>query len=88
MSYEQPNIVMIMADQFTAGSIGAMGHPAIKTLHLNKLIENGVSFKNAYCNSPLCAPSRASFVSGEHVSDIKVYDNGASQPLPQHFYTI
>lgn len=77
MQDNQPNIVMMMADQMAADVIGALGHPSVKTPHIDKLVENGVTFENAYCNSPLCAPSRASFVSGKLPSKIGAYDNGS-----------
>lgn len=67
-----------MADQMSADVIGALGHPTVKTPNIDRLVENGVTFENAYCNSPICAPSRASFVSGKHVSEIEVYDNGSA----------
>jgi choline-sulfatase len=72
-----PNIVMIMADQMAPDVIGALGHPVVKTPNIDRLVETGVTFENAYCNSPICAPSRASFVSGKHISEIGVYDNGS-----------
>lgn len=74
---QQPNIVMIMADQMAFDVIGALGHPVVKTPNIDRLVQSGVSFENAYCNSPICAPSRASFVSGKFISNIGVYDNGS-----------
>ncbi|HET7658392.1 MAG TPA: choline-sulfatase [Bacillales bacterium] len=77
MEQAKPNIVMIMADQLAPDVIGALGHPAVKTPNIDQLVAKGVTFENAYCNSPICAPSRASFVSGKFVSKIGVYDNGS-----------
>lgn len=77
LEQEKPNIVLIMADQMAFDVIGALGHPAVKTPNIDRLVNNGVTFENAYCNSPICAPSRASFVSGKHVNKIGVYDNGS-----------
>ncbi|WP_226529218.1 choline-sulfatase [Metabacillus niabensis] len=74
---QQPNIVMIMADQMAFDVIGALGHPTVKTPNIDRLVQSGVTFENAYCNSPICAPSRASFVSGKFISNIGVYDNGS-----------
>lgn len=73
----QPDIVMIMADQFAANVIRAHGHPAVRTPNLDRLIGSGVTFSNSYCNSPLCVPSRASMMTGMHVDNIEVYDNGS-----------
>ncbi|HEU5138586.1 MAG TPA: choline-sulfatase [Bacillales bacterium] len=77
MTHSKPNIVMIMADQMAFDVIGALGHPVVQTPNIDRLVRNGVTFENAYCNSPICAPSRASFVSGKLISEIGVYDNGS-----------
>ncbi len=86
---QQPNIVVIMADQLSPQFTGAYGHPVVKTPHLNALAERGMRFDAAYCNSPLCAPSRASFMSGQLVSRIGTYDNAAefraSTPTFAHY---
>ena len=84
----QPNMVVIMADQFAFDVIGALGHPTVKTPHIDRIVQSGVTFEHAYCNSPLCVPSRATIVTGKFVSNIGVYDNGselsASQPTFLH----
>lgn len=80
MEATKPNIVMIMADQMASDVIGALGHPAVKTPNLDRLVKKGVSFENTYSNSPICAPSRASFVAGKLISKIGVYDNGSEMP--------
>jgi choline-sulfatase len=77
MEETKPNIVTIMADQMAFDVIGALGHPAVKTPNIDRLVENGVLFNNAYCTSPICAPSRASFVTGKFISNIGIYDNGS-----------
>ena len=65
-----PNIVLIMADQLAPQFTGAYGHPVVKTPHIDALAARGMRFDSAYCNSPLCAPSRFSFMSGQLVSRI------------------
>jgi choline-sulfatase len=47
----------------------------IKTPNLDKLAGRGVRFTDAYCNSPICVPSRASFQTGRYVHDIRFWDN-------------
>lgn len=76
----QPNIVVIMADQLAPQFTGAYGHPQAITPHMDALAARGTRFDAAYCNSPLCAPSRFSFMSGQHVSRIRAYDNAAEFP--------
>jgi choline-sulfatase len=75
-----PNIVLIMADQLAPQFTGAYGHPLVKTPHMDALAARGTRFDAAYCNSPLCAPSRASFMAGQQVSRIHTYDNAAEFP--------
>jgi choline-sulfatase len=58
MNQEKLNFMFIMVDQMTAKALPFYGHPVVKTPNLSKLAEEGVVFENAYCNSPLCAPSR------------------------------
>jgi choline-sulfatase len=77
MTTTKPNILFIMADQLAAPALPFYGHPHVKTPHLSKLAANGVVFENAYCNSPLCAPSRFSMMSGQLPSHIGAYDNAA-----------
>lgn len=76
----QPNILFIMADQMSALALGAYGNPVAKTPHLQSLADNGVVFQNTYCNSPLCAPSRASMLTGKLPSQIRAFDNAADFP--------
>ena len=76
----QPNILMIMADQLSALALATYGHGVVRTPHLDALAARGVVFENAYCNFPLCAPSRASLMSGRLASRIGVYDNAAEFP--------
>ena len=73
----QPNIVLIQADQLAAKAVGAYGDPTVLTPQLDALAETGVVFDRAYCNSPLCAPSRASMLTGKLPSKIGAYDNAA-----------
>ena len=73
----QPNIVVIMADQLAPQFTGAYGHPVAKTPHIDALANKGMRFDAAYCNSPLCAPSRFSFMSGQLISRIAAYDNAS-----------
>ena len=77
---ERPNILLIMADQLAPQFTGAYGHPLVKTPHLDALAARGTRFDAAYCNSPLCAPSRFSFMTGQLITRIRAYDNAAELP--------
>lgn len=78
---KRPNILFIMADQMAAPLLPL--HDAkspIKVPNLQRLAAEGVLFDSAYCNSPLCAPSRFTLVSGQLPSQIGAYDNAADFP--------
>ena len=73
----KPNILILMVDQLN-GTLFPDG-PAdwLHAPHLKALAERSTRFKNAYTASPLCAPGRASFMSGQLPSRTQVYDNAA-----------
>lgn len=87
---KKPNILYVMADQMAAPLL-KMNNPnsPIKTPNIDKLAESGVVFSNAYCNSPLCAPSRFTMCSGQLPSKIGGYDNasilGPEVPTYAHY---
>ena len=74
---KSPNILILMVDQLT-GTLFPDG-PAewLHTPNLRKLAAKSVRFANAYTASPLCAPARASFMSGQLPQRTRVYDNAA-----------
>jgi choline-sulfatase len=72
-----PNILLIMFDQMSAQSLPCYGHAVAKAPHLQGLADRGVAFENAYCNSPLCSPSRFAMMTGQLPSRIGAYDNAA-----------
>jgi choline-sulfatase len=77
---DHPNFLILMADQLTARALPAYGNKIAKTPHMDALAAAGVVFESFYCNSPLCAPSRFSFLAGRQVSAIGAYDNAAELP--------
>ena len=60
------NILFIMCDQLRADYLSCYGHPFINTRNIDKIADMGVLFNHAYCQAPLCGPSRASFYSGRY----------------------
>ena len=76
----QPNILFIRADQMAGPALPMYGHKVVKTPHLERLAQAGVTFKNGYCNNPGCAPSRFSMMAGQLSSRIGAFDNAAEFP--------
>lgn len=85
----RPNILFIQVDQLTAASLRCYGDTVCHAPNLDRLAETGTVFETAYCNFPLCAPSRFSMASGQLCSTIGAYDNAAemsaSVPTYAHY---
>ncbi len=62
----QPNIIIIYADDVGYGDISAYGAEQIQTPHIDRLAEQGVRFTNAYASSAMCTPSRYSLLTGRY----------------------
>ena len=60
----QPNIIFIITDQQRYDTIQALGFPHMDTPNLDRLVGEGVSFKNCFISAPSCAPARASLFTG------------------------
>jgi arylsulfatase A-like enzyme len=60
----RPNIIFLLTDDQRDNTLGAMGHPFVKTPHLDALMKDSVRFKNAYIATPVCSPSRVSYFTG------------------------
>ncbi|KLJ12364.1 choline-sulfatase [Blastomyces silverae] len=87
---KKPNILYIMADQMAAPLLSLYDENSpIKTPNLDRLAREGVCFESAYCNSPLCAPSRFTMVTGQLPSKVGGYDNAsdlsADTPTYAHY---
>jgi len=74
-----PNILWICTDQQKWNTIGALGNAYVKTPYLDRLVKEGVSFTHAFCQAPVCTPSRASFLTGMYPSTIHTTKNGAAE---------
>ena len=84
------NVLLIMSDEHRPDALGCAGHPTVRTPAIDRLADEGTRFTSAYCSSPLCAPSRASFATGRYVSDVGFWDNatpydGEPQSWGHHF---
>jgi len=77
---DRPNILVILSDQHNRRNMGCAGDDIVRTPHLDGLADRGVMFENTYCASPLCVPSRMTFLTGRHCSDIGVWSNACFLP--------
>ncbi len=74
-STRPPNIIFILADDLGYGEVGAFGQTKIKTPHLDRMAAEGIKLTQHYSGSPVCAPTRASFLTGLHTGHSPVRDN-------------
>ena len=72
-----PNILLLMADQMAAPALSVYGNKVCRTPHLDALAADSVVFDAAYCNAPLCAPSRFAMLSGRLPATIDAFDNAS-----------
>lgn len=63
---EQPNIVIMIADDISRDDFGCYGHPVIKTPNIDALAKNGIKFTNATLTTSSCSPSRISIITGRY----------------------
>ena len=103
MEPDRPNIVLIVADDLGYGDLGSYGQERIRTPELDRLAAQGMRFTRHYSGSPVCAPSRATLLTGFHTGHAVVRDNDemnergdvwgdtlieGNHPLPPGTYTI
>jgi len=81
---KRPNILWYCSDQQRFDTIAALGNPHIHTPRLDQFMAQSVTFTHAFCQTPICSPSRASFLTGMYPSAINVTGNGYGE-FPSHY---
>jgi arylsulfatase A-like enzyme len=84
-AFDRPNVLFLISDDLN-NSMGCYGHPLVKTPNLDRLAERGVKFEGAYCQFPLCGPSRNSMLTGLHPNTTGILRNSQifRQTIPSH----
>ncbi len=76
----RPNVLFVLCDDLRASALGCAGHPDVKTPNIDRLAREGVRFKNAFCATSLCSPSRASILTGLYAHTHGVTNNFTELP--------
>lgn len=69
------NLLILISDEHRKDAMGCVGHPLVRTPHLDALAARGTVFANAYTPSPMCVPTRASIACGDHVHRTGCWDS-------------
>ena len=83
----RPNFLFILVDDLRYNATGYAGHPFVKTPNIDRIAKEGANFENAFVTTPLCSPSRASFLTGRYVRSHKVLDNTDHNELSHQLIT-
>lgn len=86
-SNSRPNIVFVLIDDLRWDELGIAGHPFIKTPHIDRIGREGAMFRNAFMTTPLCSPSRASFLTGQYAHTHGITDNVDRSPASHKLVT-
>jgi N-acetylglucosamine-6-sulfatase len=81
------NVVFILVDDLRWDSLGCAGHPFVKTPSVDRLAKEGALFQNAFVTTPLCSPSRASFLTGQYIRTHGIKSNGDNSAVSHRLVT-
>ncbi|XDZ64442.1 sulfatase-like hydrolase/transferase [Alphaproteobacteria bacterium LSUCC0226] len=82
MDGRQPNILLVIADQWSASRFGCAGHPTVQTPTLDQIARNGIRFTRAYSECPICIPARRTLMTGTTTRTHGDRVFRKSQPMP------
>ncbi len=78
-----PNLIFVLSDDLAQGDVGCYGQKLIQTPNLDRMAAEGMRFTQAYCGTTVCAPSRASLITGLHSGHCPIRANREIQPEGQ-----
>ncbi len=84
---EQPNILWICTDSQRWDTLGCYGNAFVRTPAVDRLSREGVHFENAFCQNPLCTPSRGNFLTGRYPVTNRLRQNGQDIPPTEKLVT-
>lgn len=76
----RPNVLLVLCDDIRFNALSCLGHPHLKTPHIDALASQGMLFENSFCTTSLCSPSRASILSGLYAHAHGVTNNFTEYP--------
>ena len=82
----QTNFVILRSDEHNPRISSLEGHPFVQTPNMERLAEQGTTYASHYCPSPLCMPSRSSFLAGRYVHELQTYNNCGILPVDTESY--
>ena len=77
----RPHVLIVMLDQLQADSLGCAGHPVIRTPAIDGIAAQGLRFTGVHTVSPVCQPSRVSFVTGRYPHNHGIWHNRGELPV-------
>src|SRR6266852_9879827 len=83
----RPNFMFILIDDLRFNAPACLGHPFVKTPNIDRIAREGATFTNAFVTTPLCSPSRASYLTGQYAHAHGVIDNSDHSPLSHRLET-
>ncbi len=88
---DRPNVIVCMCDQLRSFEVGCYGNEVIRTPHIDRLAAEGVRFKHAVSNNPVCMPARSCLISGQYsrtcmgsLNNHKALDRNGREILPEY----
>ncbi|HEX4936186.1 MAG TPA: sulfatase-like hydrolase/transferase, partial [Gemmatimonadaceae bacterium] len=82
-----PNVVVVLVDDLRWDDLGIEGHPFVETPAIDRLAREGARFRNAFASTPLCSPSRAAILTGQHAHTNGIVDNTARDSASHQLQT-